>query len=75
MEPAFNRTMRCSKHACRAIRRERKSQKITLPALARSAGISRGLLSGIENNRPNISLDTLEKIAKALGVKARSLLP
>jgi transcriptional regulator with XRE-family HTH domain len=45
----------------------RQEKNITLPALAESAGLSKGLLSQIENSADaNPSLSTLYKIAEAL---------
>lgn len=50
----------------RRIRRIRKHKKITLPALARSAGISKGNMSKIENYGANMTLATLFAIGDAL---------
>jgi transcriptional regulator with XRE-family HTH domain len=41
---------------------------LTIAAVAERAGISRGMLSKIENAQTATSLDTLEQIANALGV-------
>jgi transcriptional regulator with XRE-family HTH domain len=47
----------------------RAEKQLTLPALADKAGLSKGLLSKIENSTDaNPSLDTLYKIAEALDV-------
>jgi DNA-binding XRE family transcriptional regulator len=43
-------------------------------ALAADAGVFQKLISGIENGRANPELDTLGKIAAALGVHPRELL-
>ena len=49
------------------IRTLRQEKNITLPALAESAGLSKGLLSNIENSPDaNPSLSTLYKLAEAL---------
>lgn len=49
------------------IRALRTEQGLTLPALAEQAGVSKGILSKLENdNESNPSLDTLHKIAVAL---------
>jgi transcriptional regulator with XRE-family HTH domain len=49
------------------IRLLRNEQKLTLPELAAKAGLSKGLLSKLENTaEPNPSLETLQKIAIAL---------
>jgi transcriptional regulator with XRE-family HTH domain len=56
----------------KALRAERQ---ITLPNLADKAGLSKGLLSKIENSvDSNPSLDTLFKIAEALNVSLSSFL-
>jgi transcriptional regulator with XRE-family HTH domain len=54
----------------------RTEQGIPLPTLAEKAGISKGLLYSIENaeKEPNPSLDTLNKISKALGITVAELL-
>jgi len=56
----------------RALRLERE---MTLPALADVSGLSKGLLSKLENSEtPNPSLETLHKIAKALTITLSDLL-
>lgn len=56
----------------RALRLERE---MSLPALADTSGLSKGLLSKLENSEaPNPSLETLQKIAKALTVTLSDLL-
>jgi len=56
----------------RALRLERE---MTLPSLADESGLSKGLLSKLENSdESNPSLDTLYKIAKALKVTLSDLL-
>ena len=56
----------------RAIRTE---AQITLPALAEQSGLSKGLLSKLENGEaPNPSLGTLYKIAEALHITLADLL-
>jgi transcriptional regulator with XRE-family HTH domain len=53
----------------------RLERQITLPDLADLAGVSKGLISQLENaEAPNPSLDTLHKIAKALKVSLAVLL-
>jgi transcriptional regulator with XRE-family HTH domain len=48
---------------------------MTLPALADRAGLSKGLLSKLENaEAANPSLETLQKIAEALGVTLSDIL-
>lgn len=50
-----------------SIRDLRLRQRLTTAELAKSAGISRGMVSKIENGISSTSLDTLHKIATALG--------
>ena len=48
---------------------------MSLPELAEKAGVSKGFLSQIENDEDaNPSLDSLNKVAKALGVTLATLL-
>jgi transcriptional regulator with XRE-family HTH domain len=57
------------------IRTLRLEKQITLPDLAESAHLSKGLISKIENAEdPNPSLDTLYKIAEALDVPLSAIL-
>jgi transcriptional regulator with XRE-family HTH domain len=57
------------------VRTLRAQQKMTLPALADKAKISKGLLSKLENEADyNPSLDTLYKIAEAFEVTLADLL-
>jgi transcriptional regulator with XRE-family HTH domain len=57
------------------IRNERIQHKRTLPELAKLAGISKGNLSKIENKPCNISLETLLRLAAALGISLKDFLP
>jgi transcriptional regulator with XRE-family HTH domain len=52
----------------------RKGRKLTQNELALKANISRSYLADVEGDRYNPSLDTLEAIAKALGVSVSSIL-
>jgi len=54
----------------RALRRRRK---LTQEALAERAGIHRSYLSGIERGRHNVPLDTICRLAWALGMDVRDL--
>lgn len=57
------------------IRQKRLDQKLTLPELARMAGVSKGYVSELESGaaaRP--SAETLFRIAKALGTTIAALL-
>lgn len=57
------------------IRRLREAQGLTQAALARRAGLSRMHVIRIERDDISPSLDTLEKVGRALGVTVRNLLP
>jgi transcriptional regulator with XRE-family HTH domain len=50
------------------------AEGLSQDALAADAGLFQKLISGIENGRANPELDTLGKIADALGVDPRELL-
>lgn len=50
------------------IRKIRLSKALTQEQLAWDADINRTYMNHIENGRKNISLQTLEKVVKALGV-------
>jgi transcriptional regulator with XRE-family HTH domain len=51
----------------------RKGAKLSQEGLARLLGRHRSLISAVEGGRKNLSLDTVELIASALGVEAVSL--
>ena len=52
----------------------REKRQLSQEALARKAGISRTYLARLETARQDPTLSTLEKLAKALGVKVTRLL-
>jgi transcriptional regulator with XRE-family HTH domain len=56
------------------VRRLRLAKGLSQDALAADAGLFQKLISGIENGRANPELDTLGKIAAALGAHPRELL-
>ena len=56
------------------IKRLRARQKLSQAELARRAGISHGYLARLETGRQDPTITTLEKLAKALRVKVRTLL-
>jgi transcriptional regulator with XRE-family HTH domain len=57
------------------IRTLRTEKNLTLPALAERAGLSKGLISKLENNEDsNPSLSTLYKIAEALEITVADIL-
>lgn len=53
-----------------ALKRERESRGLTLTEVAERSGIDKANLSRLENDpQPNPTLDTLSRIAQAIGVK------
>ncbi len=56
------------------VRVERKRQNLTQEELAHRAGISAVFMSDIERGIENATLETIAKLAKALGVKIGELL-
>lgn len=58
----------------RRIREERKARRLTQGQLASSAAIDTSHLSRIENNRTQIGLNALERIADALRLPVAELL-
>lgn len=50
-----------------AVREQRQKHGLTIAQLAEQAGISRGMLSKIENGQTTAGMDTLARIARALG--------
>ncbi len=69
-----NNVMSIEKEIAARIVALRKEQKLTQEDLAGMADLDRSYLSEIENGHKNLSLRTLEKIAKALNVKMSDLL-
>ena len=61
------------RHLGGTIRELRQKDHLTIADVAAQAGISRGMLSKIENGQAATSLDTLSRIAKALGVSLAHL--
>ena len=55
------------------IRELRLKENLTIAEVAAQAGISRGMVSKIENGQVSTSLETLSKIAQALGVSLAHL--
>jgi transcriptional regulator with XRE-family HTH domain len=58
----------------RRLREYRDKRRLTQRELARKAGLSRGYLARLEIGRQDPTLSTLEKLARALGVKIASLI-
>ncbi|WP_375449955.1 helix-turn-helix domain-containing protein [uncultured Devosia sp.] len=66
--------MRLAEVFGRRVREVRHERGWTQEQLAFEAGVKRAYLSEVENGQRNVSLDVVEKLAKALGVTAESLL-
>lgn len=60
-------------HLGLAVREQRLKNRLTIADVAGLAGLSRGMLSRIENGQTATSLDSLSRIAAALGVSLSSL--
>ncbi len=56
-----------------ALRQKRLAHGLTIADVSELAGISRGMLSKIENGQSATSLDTLHRLARALGVSLSAL--
>ncbi len=56
-----------------AIKRQRLSQHLTIQDVSELSGVSRGMLSRIENDHATPSLDALQRICRALGISLSSL--
>ncbi|HEY0562621.1 MAG TPA: XRE family transcriptional regulator [Methylophilus sp.] len=61
------------RHLGSTIRRLRLEHNLTIAEVSERAGISRGMLSKIENSLAATSLETLEQLANALGVTLAKL--
>lgn len=68
-----NNTLDLAKHLGKTIRTIRLDNKLTIANVSDLAGISRGMLSKIENAQTTTSLDSLVSIANALGVSVSTL--
>lgn len=71
--PADKATASLERHLGQAIRDQRLKNHLTIADVSDLAGISRGMLSRIENGQTSTSLDSLSRIARALGISLSSL--
>lgn len=67
------RSSSLERHLGNAIRELRRSHGLTIADIAERAGLSRGMLSKIENGQTATSLESLARIARALGVSLSGL--
>jgi len=63
-----------SSHVARIVREERERQNISMVRLAEMSGLSQGMISLIEHEQRNPSLDTLLRITEALQVELSTVL-
>lgn len=56
------------------VKAHRASISMTLPALARSSQLSKGLLSKLENGKGNPTIDTLCRIATAFACSVEDII-
>ena len=63
----------CS-HVVRILQKERERRKVSMTRLAEMSGLSQGMISLIEHEHRNPSLDTLVRICEALGIQLSSVL-
>lgn len=55
------------------MRRLREAKKMSQESLAHEAGLDRTYVSSVERGKRNISLENIERLAKALAVKVGDL--
>lgn len=63
-----------SKKLAENMRKIRMRKKMSQGDICRALGVDRAYISNIESGKQNPTLSTIEKIAKALGVKIDELL-
>ncbi len=71
---AGSRSLRLRQILAARIREERKRQGLSQEALAETSGLHRTYIGSIERGERNVSIDNIERIAKALDVKPADLL-
>ncbi len=55
------------------VRRLRLERKLTQEALANAANLRQGFISDVESAKLDVRIDTLDRLAKALGVRVSEL--
>ena len=63
----------CS-HVATLLREERKRQTVSMTRLAEMAGLSQGMISYVEHEQKNPSLDTMLRICHALKIELSTVL-
>ena len=63
-----------SAHVVRLLREEREKQQLSMNVLAQRAGLSQGMISLIEHDLRNPTLDTLLRISEALKINLSDIL-
>jgi transcriptional regulator with XRE-family HTH domain len=56
------------------VREERTRQQLSQEALAEKTGLHRTYIGSIERGERNVSIDNIDRLARALGIKAADLL-
>jgi transcriptional regulator with XRE-family HTH domain len=56
------------------LRREREARGLSQESLAHEAGLHRTYVGSVERGERNISIDNVERLAKALGVEPADLM-
>jgi transcriptional regulator with XRE-family HTH domain len=69
-----NRDQSARKTLARNLRQLRAGRKLSQEALADLAGLHRTYVGSVERSERNVSLDNVEKLARALGVEVAALL-
>jgi transcriptional regulator with XRE-family HTH domain len=62
------------KYFANNLRRERKGRKLTQEALAHDANLHRTYIGSIERGERNVSIDNIERLARALRIEPADLL-
>lgn len=68
-----NNTIEIAQHLGKTIKNIRLKNKLTIADVSNLSGVSRGMLSKIENAQSATSLETLVQVANALGVSISTL--
>jgi len=71
---AGSRNFRLRQTFAARVREERKLQGLSQEALAEKSGLHRTYIGSVERGERNVSIDNIERIAKALDVKPADLL-